>query len=90
RKDRNEFTGFYTGLKMPPGKRAIFAWAHDTVNQKSRYLGAVGWLKKGTAGKNKGKFTVQVPDEFKGGDFGSYEIIGFTAEPTNYLNGNKV
>lgn len=34
--DRNEFKGTYTGLHMPPGRRAIFAWLHDTVNQKTR------------------------------------------------------
>jgi len=88
-KEKKRFTGSYNGLKMPPGRRAIFAWLHDTVNQKSRYLGPVGWLKR-TGGKNKGRFTLQAPDEFKGGDFGSYEIIGFTAEKTSYLNGNKV
>lgn len=89
-KDKNEFSGYYTGLKMPPGRRAIFAWVHDTVNQRSRYLGAVGWLKEGTAGTNKGRFKIKVPKEFRGGKFGSYEIIGFTAEPTKYISGTKV
>ena len=88
-KKKNQFTGSYNGLKMPPGRRAIFAWLHDTVNQKSRYIGPVGWLKR-TGGKNKGRFTLEVPDEFKGGDFGSYEIVAFTSEKTNYLKGNKV
>ena len=27
---RNLFRGKYVGLKMPAGRRAIFAWAHDT------------------------------------------------------------
>ena len=35
----NEFRGTYHGLKMPKGRRAIFAWLHDTVNQKTEYLG---------------------------------------------------
>ena len=86
-----EFVGSYNGLKMPPGRRAIFAWVHDTVNQKSEYLGPVGWLKNDTAGKNKGRFKIAVADKFKSGDFGSYEIIGFTSEKTGFLDGtNKV
>ena len=80
-----EFVGAYNGLKMPAGRRSIFAWVHDTVNQKWEYIGPVGWLKTGTAGKNKGRFRIPVPSKFKGGDFGSYEIIGFTAEKTSYL-----
>ncbi len=81
-----EFVGLYNGLKMPPGRRAIFAWVHDTVNQKSEYLGPVGWLKKGTAGKDKGSFRIPVPEKFHDGDFGSYEIIGFTSEQTGFLD----
>ena len=84
-----EFIGAYNALKMPPGRRAIFAWVHDTVNQKSEYIGPVGWLKNDTAGKNKGRFKVAVPDQFKSGDFGSYEIIGFTSEKTGYLDSSK-
>ncbi|MCZ6558661.1 MAG: hypothetical protein O7A69_12945 [SAR324 cluster bacterium] len=86
----NEFKGSYNGLKMPKGRRAIFAWLHDTVNQQSRYLGPVGWLKVGTGGKNKGRFSIKVPSQYKGGNFGSFEIIGFTAEKTSYLNGKQV
>lgn len=87
---QNTFIGYYTGLKMPPGKRAIFAWVHDTVNQRSTYIGPVGWLKKGASGKNKGKFRIAMPNQFKGGKFGSNEIIGFTAENTGSLKGSKV
>ena len=47
-KDKGEFVGYYNALKMPAGRRAIFAWVHDTVNQRSEYLGPVGWLKKDT------------------------------------------
>ena len=50
----NEFVGSYNGLKMPAGRRAIFAWVHDTVNQRTEYVGPVGWLKTSTGGKNKG------------------------------------
>lgn len=82
-------TGYYNGLKMPPGKRAIFAWVHDTRHQRTELLGAVGWLKRGTGGKDKGRFSIALPDKFKKG-FGSYEIIGFTAEKTTYINGTQV
>jgi len=87
-----EFVGHYSALEMPPGRHAIFAWVHDTVNQKSEYLGPVGQLKEGTAGKNKGTFRIAVPEKFRGGDFGSYEIIGFTSEKTEFLDdkGNVV
>ena len=60
--DKNEFRGTYIGLRMPPGRRAIFAWFHDTVNQKSEYIGPVGWLRVDTGGKKKGQFTIKVPD----------------------------
>jgi hypothetical protein len=83
--EKNEFRGTYIGLKMPEGRRSIFAWVHDTVNQKSEYIGPVGWLRSDTGGKRRGKFTISVPDKFKGGNFGSYEIIGFTAEKTSSL-----
>ena len=82
-----EFVGAYNALKMPKGRRAIFAWVHDTVNQRSEYLGPVGWLKKNTAGKNKGRFKIAVPEKFRGGDFGTNEIIGFTSEKTAFLDG---
>lgn len=87
---KNQFKGAYTDLKMPKGRKAIFAWLHDTVNQKTTYLGSVGWLKNATAGKNKGRFTINVPDKYKGGNFGSNEILAFTAERTKYIKGNKV
>ena len=86
----NRFTGSYTGLKMPKGRKAIFAWLHDTVNQKSVYLGAVGWLKTGTGGKNKGRFNLAVPERYRGGKFGHYEIIAFSAENTGFIKGVKV
>lgn len=81
-----EFIGAYNGLKMPAGRRAIFAWVHDTVNQKSEYIGPVGWLKAGTAGKDKGRFRIAVPEKFRSGDFGSNEILGFTSEETAYID----
>lgn len=88
--EKGVFSGSYNGLKMPAGRRAIFAWLHDTVNQKSTYLGPVGWLKKGTAGKNKGRFTIKVPAKYRSGNFGTNEIIAFSSERTNRLKGNKV
>jgi len=84
--ETNEFRGSYRGLKMPSQRAAIFAWVHDTVNQQSRYLGVVGDLKEG----GRGQFTIQAADEFKGGNFGSYEIVGFTAEATGSINGTQV
>ena len=85
-----EFVGSYNGLKMPKGRRAIFAWVHDTVNQKSEYIGPVGWLKKDTGGKNKGRFRIAVPEKFRTGDFGSYEILGFTSESTSAIDAQGV
>ena len=87
--EKNEFRGTYIGLKMPAGRKSIFAWVHDTVNQKSEYIGPVGWLRNDTGGKRRGKFTISVPDKFKGGNFESFEIIGFTAEKTSFLNVTK-
>ena len=40
--EKNEFRGTYIGLKMPKGRKSIFAWVHDTVNQKSEYIGVAG------------------------------------------------
>ena len=89
--EAGQFVGAYNGLKMPKGRRAMFAWVHDTVNQQWEYLGPVGWSKNDTAGKNKGRFKIAVPEKFKGGDFGSYEIIGFTSEQTSRIaSGNEV
>ena len=62
----------------------------STVNQKTRYLGPVGWLKKTTGGQDKGRFSIKVSNEFKGGNFGSYEIIAFSSEKTGSLKGSKV
>ena len=87
--EKNQFSGSYNGLKMPAGRRAIFAWVHDTKTQKSRYIGPVGWLQTGTAGKKKGRFKFPAPAEFKGGKFGDYEIIGFSSEKTNMIKDGK-
>lgn len=89
-KRKNVFKGSYTGLAMPSGRRAIFAWLHDTVNQKTRYLGAVGWLKQGTGGQDKGRFSIRMPSQFRGGKFGSFEIIAFSSEKTSFLKGTQV
>jgi len=81
-----EFVGSYNALKMPEGRRAIFAWVHDTKNQTSEYIGPVGWLKNGTAGKEKGRFKIAVPAKYRNGNFGANEIIGFSSESTGYIN----
>ena len=83
---KGQFVGKYNALKLPKGRHAIFAWVHDTVNQTSEYLGPVGLLKEGTAGKRKGKFRISVPDKYRSGNFGSNEIIGFTAEKSEFLD----
>lgn len=88
--DTNTIKGKYMGLMMPKGNKTIVAWLHDTVNQKTIYVGTVGWLKTKTGGTNKGVFTIKLPDQFKGGNFGSYEIIAFSAEPTKNWDGKKV
>lgn len=85
--DKNVIVGGYKGLKMQKGRKAVFAWIHDTVNQKSAYLGPVGWLDK----EGSGDFTIKVPAKYKGGAWGSYEVIGFTSEKTGFIKkGNQV
>lgn len=84
--ETNQFTGRYRGLKTPSDRRDIFAWVHDTVNQKSKYLGVVGKL----ADSGKGQFVIQANDDFKGGNFGSFEIVGFTAEAAGSLKGTQL
>ena len=85
--ETNEFKGSYRGLKMPAQRSAIFAWVHDTVNQQSKYLGVVGEL---VEQGGRGQFTIKAAKEFEGGNFGSYEIVGFTAEATGSLKGTEV
>ena len=84
----SEFRGHYNGLKMPPGRRAIFAWLHDTARQKTTYLGVVGWLKLGTVGLQEADFVINVPPQYKNGKFGGNEIIAFTAENTKAIAGD--
>lgn len=86
KEDTGEFVGSYTGLKTPESRHALFAWLHDTVNQKSLYVGPVGLLKTGTGGKNKGRFKIAVPEEFRKGDFGSYEILAISAEKSDKMD----
>ncbi len=85
--NQNVITGGYKGLKMRKGHKAVFAWIHDTVNQKSAYLGPVGWLDA----DGSGSFSVELPAQYKGGKWGSYEVLGFTSEKTSSIkNGNEV
>ncbi len=87
---KNEFHGLYQGLKAPKGRRALFAWLHDTVNQRVFYMGPVGWLKKGSTLQSPGTFVVPAPKRFKNGRFESYEIFAISAESTQYIEGNRV
>ncbi len=85
--EKNVISGGYKGLKMPGGRRADCAWIHDTVNQKSAYLGAFGWLGSGSSDS----FSFHLPAKYKGGNWGTYEVIGFTSEKTGFIGkGNKV
>jgi len=83
--EKGIISGGYKGLKMVDGRRAIFAWVHDTVNQKSELLGGVRILSDKNA---SGSFKFALPEKFKGGDFGTYEIIGFTSESDDMLKKN--
>ncbi|MCH8887754.1 MAG: hypothetical protein IIC13_14310 [SAR324 cluster bacterium] len=83
---KNLFKGSYFGLKMPKGRKAIFAWVHNTKNGESTYIGPVGWLKrKPTHRNNRARFSIKLPRRFQGGNFGENEIIGFSAEKTLYI-----
>ena len=62
---------------------------HDTVNQKSEYLAQSVGSRRTPAARNKGRFTIAVPEKYRSGDFGSYEIIGFSSEQTSYLDGDN-
>jgi hypothetical protein len=84
--ETNEFKGTYRGLKMPAERRAMFAWVHDTVNQRSTYVGMVGNLEP----NGSGRFTIKAADEFQNGNFGSNEILAFTAEETGSIDGTKL
>lgn len=87
---KNKFNGAYYGLKMPKGRKAIFAWVHNTKNGKSTYVGPVGWLKrKPTNRNNPARFSINLPSRFAGGNFGENEIIGFSSEKTGYIGYKK-
>ena len=83
--DKGFVKGGYKGLKMRETHRAIFAWVHDTSAQKSELLGPVRVLDAKNAA---GKFRFKLPDKFKDGNFGDYEIIGFTSEKTDMIKKN--
>ena len=80
--DKGVITGGYKGMKAVEGRTAILAWVHDTVNQKSELIGGVTIL---NPKKASGKFTIALPEKFKGGDFGTNEILGFTYEADGTL-----
>jgi len=74
--------GAYKGLKMREGYRAIFAWVHNTATQKSELLGPVRLL---SAKKAAGKFKIKLPEKFKSGDFGDFEILAFSSEKNELI-----
>ena len=87
---KNQFKGSYYGLKMPKGRKAIFAWLHNTKNGKSTYIGPVGWLKREPTNRhNKAGFSIKMPARFADGKFGANEIIAFSAEKTGYIGYKK-
>ena len=76
---KNEFIGTYVGLKLPTDRQELHVWLYDTVNKKSIHLGKVPYLPD-TIGKSKGEFVIKNSDAFKNGNFGSFELIVFSAE----------
>ncbi len=80
--EKGEIRGGYKGLKMRDGHRAIFAWVHDTVAQKSELIGAVRLLSKKNA---SGSFKIALPEKFKDGNFGDYEILAFSSEKDDMI-----
>ena len=76
---KNEFIGTYVGLKLPADRQELHVWLYDTANKKSLHLGKVPYLPD-TTGKNKGEFAIKNSNAFKSGNFGSFEIIVFSAE----------
>lgn len=87
---RNEFRGYYVGLRLPAGRRALFAWAYDTARQKARLLGPVGLLNPGARGQTPQRFVIRLPATFNAGRFGHYELMGFSAEKTGHIAGGVV
>ncbi len=80
--EKGAITGGYKGMKAVEGRTAVLAWVHDTVNQKSELVGGVTILNPKNA---SGKFSIALPEKFKNGDFGSYEVLGFTYEEDSVL-----
>lgn len=79
---KGTITGGFKGLKTRKTHQAIFAWVHSTANQKSELLGPVVKLSEKRAA---GRFTIKLPDKFKDGNFGDYEILAFSAEKNDLL-----
>ena len=80
--DKGVISGGFKGLKAVEGRTAVMAWVHDTVNQKSELIGGVKII---SAKNASGKFKIALPEKYKSGDFGSYEILGFTYEEDGTL-----
>ncbi|MGF1525420.1 MAG: hypothetical protein ACFCBW_01300 [Candidatus Competibacterales bacterium] len=77
--EAGEIRGQYKGLKTMEGRTALYAWLHDTAEQRSTPVGFVGDLKN-PDGASQGRFQVALPAAYRDGDFGGYEVLGITAE----------
>jgi hypothetical protein len=78
-RDANAFRGTYVGLKLPAERPELHAWLYDTRAKKAEHLGRVPYRAK-TIGKTKGEFELLLPDAFRDGKFGDFEIVAFSAE----------
>jgi hypothetical protein len=77
--EANRFTGTYVGLRLPQDRPELHAWLYDMRSRQARHIGKVDY-KPDTIGKDKGAFSIGLPALFKGGRFGRYEVVAFSAE----------
>ena len=77
--EANAFKGTYVGVKLPAERPELHAWLYDTRTKKALHVGRVPY-KANTVGKTKGEFRLALPAAFKGGRFGAYELVAFSAE----------
>jgi hypothetical protein len=77
--EANRFTGTYVGLKLPADRPELHVWLYDTRARQAQHIGKVDY-KPNTIGKAKGSFSIGLPAAIKGGKFGRYEIVAFSAE----------
>jgi hypothetical protein len=81
-REANVFRGTYVGLKLPAERPELHAWLYDTRSKQAQHLGRVPY-RTGTVGKNKGAFDLPLPEAVRGGKFGVYELVAFSAEAKN-------